>query len=188
MNFRPIIWLFFLVVLIGLSLWGYFTSALPAPLPAWHRATSVATPSPLGASTPGAQALQAQRGRPFTFGNGLYSVEKTDRVAELKQGGTSLTASGSFFLVFLSVTNQGQEPLSFSPSDFSLHDQQGRKFTVHSEATKLASLTNQKSDLFSEALQPGLGRETVLVFDVPKESTGLSLRLSNGYLDVSLGQ
>jgi hypothetical protein len=109
-------------------------------------------------------------------------------VAELKQGGTSLTASGSFFLVFLSVTNQGQEPLSFSPSDFSLHDQQGRKFTVHSEATKLASLTNQKSDLFSEALQPGLGRETVLVFDVPKESTGLSLRLSNGYLDVSLGQ
>lgn len=180
--------LLLIVIGVALFLWGYFTSDFPAPLPARHRATSAAMPSPTGTGTPGTQGLQAQPGHPFIYGNGLYTVEKMERVAQVGQGGNSVTASGSFLLVFLSVTNQGQEPLSFSPSDFSLRDKQGRTFTLHSEATKLASLANQKSDLFSEALQPGLSRETVLAFDVPKESSGLSLRLSSGYLDVNLGE
>lgn len=182
------VWLLLLAIGVALFLWGYFTSDLPAPLPARHRTTPVANPSQTGTGTPGTQGLQAQAGRPFIYGNGLYSVEKTDRVAQVGQAGSSVTASGSFLLVFLSVTNQGPEPLSFSPSDFSLRDKQGRTFTIHLEATKLAVLANQRSDLFSEAIQPGLDRKIVLVFEVPKDSTGPSLRLSNGYLDVNLGQ
>ena len=45
-----------------------------------------------------------------------------------------------------------------------------------------------QSNLLTESLQPGLSRDGVIAFDVPKESAGFSIRLSNGYVAVGLGQ
>ncbi|MBI4289519.1 MAG: DUF4352 domain-containing protein [Chloroflexi bacterium] len=181
------IWLVLMFVAIIILVLGFTTDILPPPLPARHRetpqATSTATPTPAAVTTLG---LQAQSGRPFTFGNGLYTVDKTGRASEFTDRTTSVKPSGTFLLVFLSVANRGREPLTFSPSDFTLYDREGRKFTALREATKLAASLNEKRDVFGEALQPGLSMEAIIVFDIPKDAAGLSLRLSYGYLDVNL--
>lgn len=165
---------------------GFTTDILPPPLPARHREGT--PPTPVAAPAAATRGLQVPSGRPFTFGSALYEVEKTGRASEFRDKTAAFTPSGTFLLVFLSVTNQGREPLAFGPGDFTLHDKEGRRFSALREATRLASSLNEKKDIFGEALQPGLGMEAVLVFDVPKEAEGLVLRLSHGYLDVGLGR
>jgi hypothetical protein len=178
-----VMWLLGLAIIV-LCIVGYFTAAFPSPFPAWHRATSE-TPA---TQTSVVNQPTAQVGQPFTYGNTLYSITKIDRVAEVKDSKTTLKTTGTFIEIFLSVTNQGQEPVSFQPSDFTLIDSQGKEYTLYLNATAIATQSNNKNDLFDSALQPGLEREGVLVFETPKQATGLILRLSNGYADVSLGE
>ncbi len=90
-------------------------------------------------------------------------------------------------LVFISVVNRGTEPLSLKPSDFALYDNYQRRYSAHGEATKLAAQAYDRADLFAEAVEPGLSRQGILTFDVPQEDASFSLRLFNGFMDVSLG-
>lgn len=165
---------------------GFTTDLLPPPLPARHREARQAPPA--AQPTSAARGLQAQAGRPFNFGNTAYTVEKTGRASELRDKTAAFTPSGTFLLILLSVTNEGGEPLRFKPSDFALYDKDGRHFSALREASRLASSLNEKKDIFGEALQPGLTMEALLVFDVPREAEGLTLRLFHGYLDVGLGR
>lgn len=173
------------MAVIALIIYGYFTSSLPAPFPAkGERPSPGGTPTPAAGNAP---APAAQVGRPFTFGGGLYSIDKIDRIGQLQKGSATLSAGGTFLLVFLSVENRGIEPLAFQSSDFALFDRQGRRYAAHIEATKLAGPAFQTSDLLGEAIGPGLKRQGVLAFDVPLDAGGFSFRLLNGYLDISLG-
>ncbi len=177
--------IYIVILIIAVGIWGYITSSLPAPLPAWHRTSpGAATTSP---NTPAEQGPTASVGKSFTFGHLQYVIEKTERSGDITQGSTSLKSAGSFFLVYLTARNQGKQPVSLAPADFALEDSQGREFTLNREATKLAGQVSETGDFLGEALQPGLGRRGVLVFDVPQSASGLTLRLSNGYLDVNLG-
>jgi hypothetical protein len=173
-----------LVVIVGFLTWGYFTSSLPAPFPARNRKTAESTSST--ETTVTSPGLQLKMGTPFTYGNLQYLISKTERTTEVKQGGTTLDTSGSFILVFLTVKNSSKGPVILEPSDFALNDAEGRVYSLNLEASKLASVANEADDIFGEALQPSLGRTGVLVFDIPIDATNLSIRLFNGYLDVSL--
>jgi hypothetical protein len=169
------------VAIVGLVTYGYFTSSLPAPFPARNRPPAETTP-PIA----GSQQSQAQADRPFAYGSVLYSIGNTSRVEEVRQSGVSFKASGIFLLINVELTNQGREPVALHPSDFVLHDSLGREFSVHQAAAKTAAAVYDKADIFTAALQPGLTVEGVLIFDVPKQATGLVLRISKGYLDVKL--
>lgn len=149
-----------------------------------HRETPETLLSP--GETP-AQGFKAQASHPFSYGSILYSITKIERVNELKLGSTSLTTPGSFLLLVLSISNQGSEPMVFELSDFTAYDNKGRKFTANQSATKLAYQIYGKADISGEALQPGLARESVVAFEVPRDAVGFSLRLLHGYLDVNLG-
>ncbi len=165
--------------------WGWFTSQLPEPLPVRNRGGTQLAPS--GTSIP-AQGTGVQASRPFTYGNAIYSITDISTVTEVKAGRTSLTSTGSFVVLLLTINNQGDEPIILHPSDFILHDMQNRRFTVNVAATSIAESANRRSGLFNEAVQPGMGRQGVLVFEVPRDDRGFSLRLANGFLDVNLGR
>jgi hypothetical protein len=173
-----------LVVVVGFLTWGYLTSSLPAPFPARHR-TSAENISTSG-TTDTSQILQYKEGTLFTYGNLQYLVSKTERATEVKQGNTTVKTSGSFILVFVTVKNSSKVPVVLEPSDFALIDAEGRAYSVNLGASNLSSTANEAGDMFGEALQPSLERTGVLVFDIPKDATGLSIRLYNGYLDVAL--
>lgn len=171
------------VVIVGLITWGYFTSSLPAPFPARHRTTTTETSLPAQGQLP-----TGATDKPFTYGNVLYTVGNISKSAEVKHGTASFQAVGTFVQVPLTLVNQSQEPVTFTASDFILHDSQGQVFSLHTGATGLACAAPGKTDLFTEALQPGLEIQSVLVFDVPKQTTGFDLRISSGFMDVNLGQ
>lgn len=185
MKLSTIILLVLFVAIVGLITWGYFTSSLPAPFPARHRAT-VSTTSQV--TTGAGQLPAASPNEPFAYGSVLYTVGNITKAADVKHGTTSVQAVGTFILVPLTVANQSQEPVTFQPSDFALHDAEGQVFSLHGGATGLASAAPGKSDLFAEALQPGLEIQAVLVFDVPKQASAFDLRISSGFMDVKLGQ
>jgi hypothetical protein len=173
------------VAIVGVFLWGYFTAQLPPPLPAYHPKTT-STDTPTQTQTTTTPAYQANH--PFNYGTAQYSIIKIETATELKSGTLTASTSGSFVLVFLSVLDQGMNPLSLAPSDFTLIDNKGRTYTLNQEATNIACLLNDKKNILSESLQPGLSRDGVLAFDVPEAAAGFTLRLSNGYVEVALGQ
>jgi hypothetical protein len=171
------------VAIVGLIAWGYFTSSLPAPFPTMHRTTAAETSSPSQGQLP-----TASPGKPFAYGSVLYTVGSISKSADIKQGTASFQAVGTFVQVPLTLANESKAPVTFTASDFVLHDSQGQVFSLHSGATVLACAAPGKTDLFAEALQPGLGIQVVLVFDVPKQVSGFDLRISRGFMDVNLGQ
>jgi hypothetical protein len=175
--------LLLIIAVIGLFAYGYFTSSLPAPFPALHRTTTPAT------STTNPNLLpNARINEPFVYGSVLYTITGVDKKVQVQQGTSIFTASGTFVLVSVTVRDQGQAPVTLQPSSFSLRDSQGREFSLHQAATRAASSVPGKTDLFAEALQPGVDRQAVIVFDVPRADSDFSLRLYSGYVDVSLGQ
>ena len=179
------IMIFLAVAIIAVFVWGYFTNDLPAPLPSFKPRTTTTIPV---ATTTTTTAAEFQLNKPFTFGSAQYTITKIDLINELKSGTTTTTTTGSYVLVFLAVLDEGMTPLTLNPSDFTLIDNKGRIFTLNQEATRIASVSNGKGNLLTESLQPGLSKEGVLTFDVPKDASGFSMRLSNGYVNVNLGQ
>jgi len=180
-----VILLVLFVAIVGLITWGYFTSSLPAPFPARHRTTpTTASPGATGAG----QLPAASPDKPFAYGNVLYTVVNITKAADVKHGTASFQAAGTFIMLPLTLVNQSKEPVTFRATDFTLRDGQGQIFSIHGGATGLASAAPGKSDLFAEALQPGLEIQSVLVFDVPRQASGFVLRINNGYLDVDLKQ
>ena len=125
---------------------------------------------------------------PFNFGSIQYTIEKVELATELKSGTNDISTTGSYVLVFLTVLDEGSAPLTLNPDDFTLIDNQGRTFTLNQEATKIAALSNNKNNILTESLQPGLSQDGIIVFEVPANTSGFSLRLSNGYVQVGLEQ
>jgi hypothetical protein len=172
------------VAIVIVFLWGYFTNDLPAPLPSFKPRTTTTTPTTTSTTT----TSELQLNKPFTFGNAQYTITKVELAKELQSGTTTTSTTGSYILISLTVIDEGIVPLTLNPADFTLLDSKGRTFTLNQEATRLAALSNKKSNILTESLQPGLTREGIIAFDVPENTSGFVLLLSNGYVKVNLGQ
>jgi hypothetical protein len=172
------------IAIVIVFLWGYFTNDLPAPLPSFKPRTTTTTPTTTSTTT----TSEFQLNKPFTFGSAQYTITKIELATELQSGTATTSTTGSYILVFLTVTNEGIVPLSLNPADFTLLDNKGRTFTLNQEATRIAALSNKKSNILTESLQPGLRQEGIIAFEVPDNTSGFVLRLSNGYVNVNLGQ
>ena len=170
------------LAIVGVAIWGYYTSSFPAPLPARNRAVQESKTTPASEATP----VQPQMDRAFVFGDVEYTVSKVERSATVSKPGVSITAMGSFVQISFTVKNLGDAPVVLPAADFALYDSQGRGYSVHQAAT--AAAAEEPVAFFSEALQPGLTRTGVIVFEVPENASGLRLRLLNGYTEVDLGQ
>jgi hypothetical protein len=180
------------VLCVGAMLWAYFTDQLPGPLPKYHSATvKTGTTTTTNAAIPsGITTTAYPASQPFDFGAAQYTLGKiTVSGDELRSGTLTATTSGNFVIVDLTVLDRGSVPLSLEASDFTLYDNRGNLYAVNENATNIASLsTANRKNLLTEPLQPGLSRDGIIVFEVPKDASGFTLRASNGYVDISLGK
>lgn len=170
------------LAIIGVAIWGYYTSSFPAPLPARNRAVQAVKTTPATGVTP----VQPQVNKAFAFGDIEYTISNVEHSTSVSKPGASITTTGSFVRVSINVENLGERPVVLQAGDFALVDSQGRYYSVHQAATTAAA--GDSVAFFSEALQPGLIHAGVIVFEVPKDTGGLTLRLLNGYAEVDLGQ
>jgi hypothetical protein len=90
-------------------------------------------------------------------------------------GGVTSQASGIFVLIPLTVVNENETILLFPPDLLKLQDTQGRQFNPTGSTPQFAYLQAHpgKELLIDSPVPAGQTRDTVLIFDVPKDAEGL---------------
>ncbi len=92
-------------------------------------------------------------------------------------------AQGIFKVVEVSLTNNQKDAITIDANSFKLVDDKGREFTYSTEAqTALAMENGGNMDFFLKKLNPGLTQTGKIVFDVPQDATGLTMKARGGML------
>ena len=183
---RAPLWLIFLLLLavVGLAVYGYFTTPLPLGLSSVIR-------TPGGANAPGQAppigvpaGLRTAAGQPLVLGATNVVVQSVQRNQDISTGGRGPT--GSFTLVQIELQNGGSEPLTPQLADFRLVDDRGRVYAVDLEATRSVNVAAKHRVLFDASVPPGGRTATLLAFETASDANALTLRVRLGYGEVEL--
>jgi hypothetical protein len=165
------------VAIVVLAIYGYVTGQLPGQ-------RSRPLDGVLGpASTP--TLTRQMIGKSFVFGDVTYTVSGVERLQEFRRGATVARPLGTFVVVTLAARNTGHEPVLLGRDAFVLVDRQGRRYLPRADVMEALQRNNDEG-AWTDVLSPGLAEQGVLVFDVPADATGLSLRILKGYEEVGL--
>jgi hypothetical protein len=116
-----------------------------------------------------------------TSGEVSFTVIKVTEAKTLGQY-FSRDAQGIFKIITLKIENNGKETKTIDSSMIKLKDSKGRTFERSIDGQTAKGIDKGKVDLFLQQVQPGLGVTGDIVFDIPKESTGLVLTARSGLL------
>jgi hypothetical protein len=184
---RAPLWLILFIVLaiVGLGVYGYFTTPLPFGLSSVIR-------TPGGANTGGTTApigvpagTRTAAGQPLVLGSTNVVVQAVQRNQDLSIGGRS-GPQGSFTLVQIELQNGGSEPVTPQSADFRLVDDRGRLYAVDVEATRSVNTSTKHRVVFDASVPPGGRFATLLAFETAPDANALTLRVRLGYGEVEL--
>lgn len=196
-------WLVVLVVLliVGVGVYGYFTTPLPFGLsnvvrtPGGQNVPQAPLATPDAPVTPG---LRTAAGQPLRLGAVSLTAQAVQRGQDVTGPTPAQTATastqaargpvGSFTLVLLRIENDGRDPLAMEPGDFRLQDERGRGYAVDVEASRAAAqmLSPRRRAPFEATVPPGGQLETVLAFEAAPDAGALTLRAQLGYGELDL--
>lgn len=130
-------------------------------------------------STNGGQQVETKRvakiNEPVQDGDLVFTATDVTTATSLGNQFTKRDAQGLFYVITLKIENKGKETKTVDSSMITLTDSQGRKFDRSIEGQSAKGLAQGKVDLFLQQVQPGLGVTGDIVFDAPKDTTGLKL-------------
>ncbi len=109
-----------------------------------------------------------------------FTVKSIETAATVGSSYSKKTAQGMFNIITIEIKNVGKETVSVDSSQFQLLDAQGNKFDRSVEGQTAMGLSKGAVDLFLQQVQPSLSVTGNLVFDIPKEATGLKLVVKGG--------
>jgi uncharacterized protein DUF4352 len=184
---RAPLWLIVLLVLavVGLGVYGYFTTPLPLGLGSVIRtpggANAANQPPPIGVPAGTRTAV----GQPLVLGATNVVVQSVQRNQDLSTSGRNGPA-GSFTVVQIELQNQGNEPLVAQSADFRLVDDRGRLYAIDMEATRAVNVSTRHRVLFDASVPPGGQLATLLAFETASDANALVLRVKLGYGEVEL--
>ena len=134
----------------------------------------------------------AKLNEPVTDSDLVFTATAVDTATTLGNQYTKKDAQGMFQIITLKIDNKGKETKTVDSSMISLTDSQGRKFDRSIEGQTAKGLSQGKVDLFLQQVQPGLNVTGDIVFDVPKDATGLKLLVKGSYFgkgqEIDLGK
>ena len=117
-----------------------------------------------------------------------YSVTSVEKTKTVGAGANQRTAAGNFYIVNVRTRfdektispNRGDSPLTPSPRQVTLVDNQGREYSVSPDAQQaLQGSLGGKWIPLTEPLRPGDSYSTPLVFELPQDAQGLSLLVTS---------
>jgi len=92
-------------------------------------------------------------------------------------------AQGIFKIVEVSITNNQKDAITVDANSFKLVDDQGREFTYSTQAQTALDIANGGDmDFFLKQLNPGLTQTGKIVYDVPQDAKGLTMKARGGFL------
>jgi len=132
------------------------------------------------------QKVQSEKvnkiGDTVSVGNFSYSLQKVEQKSSIGNQYFSKEAAGIYELCYIVLRNNDKEARYADSTMFKLIDDQGRNFTVSTDATTAYSLSyGNDYDLFLKQANPGLEIGGILIFDIPKDAKGLKLEVSGGF-------
>lgn len=137
-------------------------------------------------STNGNQQVEtksvAKLNEPVQDGDLVFTATEVNTATSLGNQFTKRDAQGMFYIVTLKIENKGKETQTVDSSMITLTDSQGRKFDRSIEGMTAKGLSQGKVDLFLQQVQPSLGVTGDIVFDIPKDATGLKLVVKGSYV------
>jgi hypothetical protein len=123
----------------------------------------------------------------YTIGNNIdvddlrYKIVKVESFTEMGSSMMSKETTGKFVKVYLEITNMGKETQTLFTPRFKVVDNQDRKYDRLSD--DMMYISDYIS--FGEQLQPGLKKEGAIVFELPMDSTDLSLEIRGNWVSAS---
>jgi len=184
---RAPLWLILVIVLaiVGLGVYGYFTTPLPLGLSSVIRTpggSNVPTPSSTAAGV--ASGARTAAGQPLVLGATNVVIQSVQRNQDLSAGGRG--PAGAFTVVQIELQNGGSDPLTPQTADFRLVDDRGRSYAIDTEATRSVNVSTKHRNIFEATVPPGSRLSTLLAFETAADANGLTLRVRLGYGEVEL--
>lgn len=168
------------VVLVYLFLSGFFDSG--------DDAEQAAAPPPVtvaAAETPGVVAFeQTARVGPLDI-----AIERVEWTNELLADGRTRQAAQRFAVVRLNVVNRGAVPYQLLPRQAEMVTAGGRSYALDAALAAGAAIYEDRATLALPAtFQPDLPVALLLVFRLPNDAGGLSLRIHGHHVDFALAE
>lgn len=168
------------VVLVYLFLSGFFDSG--------DDAEQTAAPPPVtvdAAETPGVVEFeQTARVGPLDI-----AIERVEWTNELLADGRTRQAAQRFAVVRLNVVNRGAAPYQLLPRQAEMVTADGRSYALDAALAAGAAIYEDRATLALPAtFQPDLPVALLLVFRLPNDAGGLSLRIHGHHVDFALAE
>lgn len=129
---------------------------------------------PAGAAAGADRNLRMEApGQPFRAGDFSYTIQSWLTTQSVGSGHLAHAApeGATFVAVGYNVRNDGQRTATVSASSgIGLIDAQGRNFRADSRAMTTASMASDDVDYILRELQPGLARDSIVIFAVPEDA------------------
>ncbi len=168
------------VVLVYLFLSGFFDSG--------DDPEQAAAPPPVtvdAAETPGVVEFeQTARVGPLDI-----AIERVEWTNELLADGRTRQAAQRFAVVRLNVVNRGAAPYQLLPRQAEMVTADGRSYALDAALAAGAAIYEDRATLALPAtFQPDLPVALLLVFRLPNDAGGLSLRIHGHHVDFALAE
>jgi hypothetical protein len=125
--------------------------------------------------TPESEAATYNVGDTVSVNDWSFAVTDVELAPTVDLSNEQFVARGIFVVVYLSITNSGNAPQSFPYDEFLVEDSAGRSYGLHTDSTIPFQIYVYDTSLYGD-LQPGLPYESVAVFEIPADATGLTLK------------
>ena len=119
-------------------------------------------------------------GQTIADGDLAFTVSSVTTASTIGNSFVAKTAQGIYYIITVKIDNNGKDTKTINASDFHVVDSQGRKFDYSNDGQLAMEESQGTTDLFLQQIQPSLSVTGKIVFDVPKDATGLKLLAQGG--------
>lgn len=115
----------------------------------------------------------------FRLGDYTYEIKQCELRARLGSEylGSKPGAGAVFLVVRFTIANETKKTATVLSDDFTLRDAQGREFQPASNALTALMMEGENKDFFLTEIQPGVEKESVTAFEIPKTALSGTLAL-----------
>ena len=121
------------------------------------------------------QTQSAKVGQTVNDGDLAFTVNSVDTAQTIGNSFTQKTAQGMYYILSVKIQNNGKSTQTINASDFSIVDNQGRKYDYSQDGQTAMEETDGSTSFFLQQIQPSLSVTGKIIFDVPASAAGLKL-------------
>ena len=107
----------------------------------------------------------------YETSNVLLGIAKVKEANFIGDSYFSEDAQGKFIIVTVAVFNNQKDAITVDASEFKLIDKEKREYSASTRGMTALQMSNKQHRGFLEQLNPNMGFESTIVFDVPKNTS-----------------